>query len=79
MWCNLNATFADIGYSQYDSVHFVPGCQVGKISDLAVTYCTDSQLIVVNAGINNVLNGYSVAHCMREYDQCYKTVTTHSL
>ena len=77
MWRNLDATLADISYTEYDSVHFVPGCQISKISDLAMKYCTESHLIVVNAGINNVLNGYSVAQCLHEYDQCYKAVTTH--
>ena len=76
MWRNLDATFAIIGYKEYDSVHFVPGCQIDKMYELAEKFCTQSDLIVVNAGINNLLNGYSVAHCMRKYDRCYKAVTT---
>jgi len=77
MWRRLQSTFDDISYSEYDSVHFVPGCEIAKMSELAEKYCTESQLIVVNAGINNLLNGCSVTHCMREYDRCYRAVMSH--
>ena len=59
MWKRLDATFAYVGYASYDSVHSVPGAQINKMTDLAEQFCRDSHLIVINCGINNLLNEYS--------------------
>jgi len=72
----LDATFADISYIEY-SVHFVPGCKINKISELADKFCSQSHLIIANAGVNNLLNGWSVSRCMREYQRCYRSVRDH--
>ena len=42
--------------------------------DLAEQYCADSDLIVVNSGINNLLNGYSVVNCMCGNERTYKAI-----
>jgi len=76
MWKRLDATFAYVGYASYDSVHSVPGAQINKMTDLAEQFCRDSHLIVINCGINNLLNGYSVCNCMFAYDRAYKAITS---
>ena len=70
----LGASFADLNYSYCGSVHSVPGSEISKITELAEQYGTNSDLIVVNSGINNLLNGYSVANCMREYERMYEGI-----
>jgi len=59
----LGATFGGLYYRYSGDIHAVPGSEISKIKDLAEQYCTDSDLIVVNSGLNNLLNGYSVANC----------------
>jgi len=76
VWKRLDATFAYVGYASYDSVHSVPGAQINKMTDLAKQFCRDSHLIVINCGINNLLNGYSVSNCMFAYDRAYKAITS---
>ena len=77
MWRRLESTFDEMCYREYDSVHFIPGCGISKMNELVQKYCTQSQLIAVNAGINNLLNGWSVSNCMREYERCYRAVMNH--
>ena len=77
MWRLLDSTFRSISYTDYDSVHFAPGCQIDKMAELAQKFCGQSDLIVINVGVNNLLNGFGVTNCMYDYDQCYKTITAH--
>ena len=75
MWKRLDATFAlYVDYTLYDGVHSVPGAQISKMTDLAEQFCRQSNLIVINCGINNLLNGYSVSNCMFAYDRAYKAI-----
>ena len=69
----LGATFGGLYYRYSGDIHAVPGSEISN-KDLAEQYCTDSDSIVVNSGINNLLNGYSVVNCMREYDRTYKAI-----
>lgn len=57
--------------------HFVPGCQINKMSELGEKYRAESQLTVVNAGLNNWLSASQLTHCMLEYDRCYTAVMSH--
>jgi len=77
MWRRLDSTFRSVSYTDYDSVHFAPGCQIDKMAELAQKCCSQSDLIVINVGVNNLLNGFGLANCMYDYDQCYKTITAH--
>ena len=46
------------------------------MTNLAEQFHCDSHLIVINYGINNLLNGYSVSNCMFAYDRAYKAITS---
>ena len=72
---HLDSTFAKLGHIPHGSIHSVPGSEISKISELAQEFCTDSDLIVVNAGINNLLNGFSISNCMYCYDQVKKDIS----
>jgi len=54
---HLGQSFGGLYYRYSGDIHAVPGLEINKIKDLAGQYCTDSDLIVVNSGINNLLNG----------------------
>ena len=64
----LDSTFRYIGYSNYEGIIPAPGCEIEKICDLTTRYCHESELIVACFGINNLLNGCSVKHCMYLFD-----------
>ena len=72
---HLDSTFAKLGHIPHGNIHSVPGSEISKISELAQEFCTDSDLIVVNAGINNLLNGFSISNCMYCYDQVKKDIS----
>ena len=74
----IDTTFNHLHYTRYHAVYSVPGSEIDKMKHLFESHSTDTDLIIVNCGINNLLNGYSVNNCIHEYDRTYKAITTCS-
>ena len=54
----------DLGFTD---IHYVRGSDISMIVEMAEAHCKDTDLVIIKAGINNLLNGFSVANCMYEY------------
>ena len=73
----LDTAFTSIDYKMYEAVIPMPGCLISKMSEMASINCRNSELIVMLAGINNLLNGFSVAHCMHSYQKTHLDIQNH--
>ena len=58
----------------YESIHCIPGSEISEIGELVSRYSMDSGLIVINAGINDLLKGFSVQNCLYSYDVLRKKI-----
>ena len=69
---HLDKAFQDLDYSCYEKITCAPGSEITKVPELA-RYCSKNcDLLIVNTGINNLLNHFSVANSMYLYEQVHK-------
>ena len=71
---HLDSAFKDIGYAGPVNMTCVPGSEISKVPELAKSCEKGSDLIVINSGINNLQNFYSVRNCMYLYEQAHKEI-----
>ena len=64
----LEPTFMSLNYRLFESIHCIPGSEISEIGEFVSRYSMDSRLIVINAGINDLLKGFSVQNCLYSYD-----------
>ena len=70
----LEPTFESLNYRLFESIHCIPGSEISEIGVLVSRYSMDSGLIVINAGINDLLKGFSVQNCLYSYDVLRKKI-----
>ena len=70
----VESVFIDLGYDSYERVVAIRGSKIEIVSELASEKCTDSDLIVIKSGINNILDGYSLSNCMYLYKKAFYTI-----
>ena len=70
----LEPKFESLNYRSFENIHCIPGSEISEIGELVSRYSMDSGLIVINAGINDLLKGFSVQNCLYSYDVLRKKI-----
>ena len=71
----LDNTFQELQYHSYENVTCAPGSEITKVPELSRRCTQKCDLLVINTGINNILNHFSVSNCLYLYEQVHKELS----
>ena len=71
----LDKTFQELQYDSYENVTCAPGSEITKVPELSRRCTQKCDLLVINTGINNILNHFSVSNCLYLYEQVHKELS----
>ena len=72
---NLIGEFDDLKYDNRISMCCSPGADISQVPVLLANNCEKSiDLLIVNCGVNNIINGYSVNNCMYLYEKTHDSI-----
>ena len=72
---HLDKTFQELQYDSYEKVTCAPGSEITKVTELSRRCTQKCDLLIVNTGINNILNHFSVSNCLYLYEQVHKELS----
>ena len=72
---HVGQAFQHLDYDCYEKITCAPGSEITKVPELSRQCNENCDLLVVNTGINNLLNHYSVANSMYLFEQVYKELS----
>ena len=68
---HLDEAFQLLDYDSYEAIMCVPGSEITKIPQMT-KLAKNCDLFVINTGINNLLNSYTVSNCLHLYSKVYQ-------
>ena len=71
----LDKTFQELQYDSYENVTCAPGSEITKVPELSRRCTQKCDLLIINTGINNILNHFSVSNCLYLYEQVHKELS----
>ena len=72
---NLTGEFDDLKYDNRINMCCSPGADISQVPVLLANNCEKSfDLLIVNCGVNNIINGYSVNNCMYLYEKTHDSI-----
>ena len=70
---HLDEAFQQLHYDSYEAITCAPGSEITKIPQMT-KLTKNCDLFVINTGINNLLNFYSVSNCLHLYEKVYQSL-----
>ena len=70
---HLDEAFQLLDYDSYEAITCAPGSEITKIPQMT-KLTKNSDLFVINTGINNLLNSYTVSNCLHLYSKVYQSL-----